>query len=126
MLMFSSSVYAEVPAEIQGVWIPNVEKTILRMNENMGNIDAAYMKDKYLPRLKRTITEDQYIAASGKREYKANISLKEKQANNFVMVLTSTSAPDITISFIRQENSQYIMLSQNPADGSGNIVWRKQ
>lgn len=126
LLILSGSIYGETPDEVQGVWVPDVEKTIFLMSKNMGDIDAVFMRDRYLPNLKRTITKDQYIHTSGEREYKASISLKEKKGNNFVMILTSKSAPDMLITFIPKEKDLYIMMSEDLADGSGNILWRKQ
>lgn len=126
LLILSGSIYGETPDEVQGVWVPDVEKTIILMSKNMGDIDAVFMRDRYLPNLKRTIIKDQYIHASGEREYKASISLKEKKGNNFVMILTSKSAPDMLITFIPKEKDLYIMMSEDLTDGSGNILWRKQ
>lgn len=126
MMIVTGAIYAKVPEGLQGVWIPDIEKSIALMEKNMGEVDVAFMRDRYLPQIKRIITKSQHIAVSGKREYKADISFKEKQGRNFVMILSSKSTPDVTITFIPIRNGEYIMQSQNPADGSGNIVWRKQ
>ena len=126
LIVFTGSVYAEVPQEIQGIWTPEIEKTIVLMEKNMDEVDSDYMKVKYLPNLNRTITDSQYIHTTGRREFKADISLKEKQGSSFLMVLSSESVKDMELTFIPIDNGEYIMQSQNSADGSGNIVWKKQ
>jgi hypothetical protein len=126
LIVFSGSIHAEVPQEIQGIWTPDIEKTIVLMEKNMDEIDPDYMREKYLPKLKRIITENQYIHTTGRRELKADISLKEKQGSSFVMVLSSDSTKDIEVTFIPGDNGRYIMKSRNPKDGSGNILWEKQ
>lgn len=126
LIVFSGSIYAEVPQEIQGNWTPDIEKTIVLMKKNMDEIDSDYMREKYLSKLKRTITNNQYIHATGRRELKTDISLKEKQGSSFVMVLSSDSTQDMEVTFIPRDNGRYIMKSNNPTDGSGNIVWEKQ
>lgn len=126
LVVFSASIYAEVPQEIQGVWVPDIEKTIALMEKNMDEVDFVYMREKYLPKLKRTITEDQYSHTSGRRELKVDISLKEKKGNDFIMVLSSGSAQGMVLTFIPKGDGRYVMQSQNPADGSGNILWEKQ
>ena len=81
LFIFSVSIYAETPAEIQGVWVPDVEKSIALMKENNSELDEAgvtFMRDRLLPFMKRTISKNQIINTSGKRELKADISLKEK------------------------------------------------
>jgi hypothetical protein len=97
LIAFSGSVHAEVPQEIQGNWTPDIEKTIVLMEKNMDEIDSDYMRKKYLPKLERTITKNQIINKSGKREMKADISLKEKQGSSFVMVLSSDSTQDMEL-----------------------------
>ncbi len=126
LIVFSGSIHAEVPHEIQGIWTPDIEKTIVLMEKNMNVIDSDYIREKYLPKLKRTITKNQYIHTTGRRELKANISLKEKQGSSFVMVLSSDSTQDMELTFIPRDNGRYIMKSHNPTDGSGNILWEKQ
>jgi len=126
LIVFSGSIYAEVPQEIQGIWTPDIEKTIALMEKNMDEIDSDYMREKYLPKLERTITKNQIINKSGKREMKADISLKEKQGSSFVMVLSSDSTQDMELTFIPGDNGRYIMQSHNLTDGSGNILWEKQ
>ncbi|MDX2465357.1 MAG: hypothetical protein QNK31_12710 [Porticoccus sp.] len=126
MFIHSAISHAETPPEIQGVWVPDVEKTIVLMKKNMGDIDSAFMRDRYLPNLKRTITQNKYIHTNGKREYTADISLKEKNGSRFIMVLTSELTPDMLITFTPKEKDGYIMMSENPSDGSGNILWVKQ
>jgi hypothetical protein len=126
LIVFSGSIYAEVPQEIQGHWTPDIEETIVLMEKNMNEIDSDYMSEKYLPKLKRSITKNQYIHTSGRRELKADISLKEKQGSSFVMVLSSDSTQDMELTFIPRDNGRYIMKSNNPTDGSGNILWEKQ
>ena len=123
LIIFSESIYAEVPQEIQGVWIPDIDKTIALMEKNMDEVDSSFMRERYLPKLKRTITENQYIHVTGSREFMSDISLQEKQGSNFVMVLSSSSTPEIQVTFIPQENGMYIMQSNNPA--SGNLVWKR-
>ena len=125
-IILPMSIYAETPPEIQGVWVPDIEKTIVLMNKNMGDIDSVFMRGKYLPHLERTITKDHFINTSGKREHKAGISLEEKKGATFIMLLTSESAPDMLMKFIPKENDTFIMMSENPADGSGNILWKRQ
>lgn len=129
LFIYSASIYAETPTEIQGVWVPDVEESIALMKENMSEIDESgisFMRDRLLPSMKRTISKNQYVHTSGKREIKADISLKEKQGSNFVMLLTSDAASDVVITIIPKENGRYTMVSENPSDGSGNIVWKKQ
>ncbi len=126
LILFPGWVYAEVPQEIQGIWMPDIEKTIVLLKQNMAEIDSAYMREKYLPKLKRTITKNQYIHISGSRELRADISLREKQGDNFVMILSSDSTADVEITFIPKGNGRYIMQSNNPTDGSGSILWEKQ
>jgi hypothetical protein len=126
LIVFSGSIYAEVPQEIQGNWTPDIEETIVLMEKNMNEIDSDYMREKYLPKLERTITKNQIINKSGKREMKADISLKEKQGSSFVMVLSSDSTQDMELTFIPGDNGRYIMQSHNLTDGSGNILWEKQ
>lgn len=126
LIVFSGSIYAEAPQEIQGVWIPDIEKTIILMEKNVPEMDSTFMREKYLPKLKRTISKNQYIHMTGKRELKADISLKEKQGSTLIMVLSNDSIQDAELTFIPRDNGEYIMQSQNPADGSGSIVWEKQ
>ncbi len=126
LILFSGWLYAQAPQEIQGTWVPDVEKTMVLMEKNMAEIDSVYMREKYLPKLKRTITKNQYIHITGTREFKADISLKEKQGDNFVMILSSDSTEDMEVTFIPGDNGKYIMQSNNPTDGSGNILWEKQ
>lgn len=126
LVIFSGSIYAEVPQEIQGIWVPDIEKTITLMEENKSELDSTFMREKYLPKLKRTISKNQYIHMTGKRELKADISLKEKQGSTFIMVLSNDSIQGLELTFIPIDNGRYIMQSQNSADGSGNIVWKKQ
>ena len=129
LFTFSLSTHAEAPPEIQGVWVPDVENSIALMKKNMSELDEAgakYMRERVFPAMKRTISKNEYIHTSGKRELKADISLKEIKGDNFVMLLTSESVPDLVITFIPKENGKYIMVSENPADGSGNILWEKQ
>ena len=52
--------------------------------------------------------------------------MKEKQGNNFVMVLSNDTVKDMEITFISKDDGKYIMQSNTPADGSGNILWKKQ
>ena len=128
IVIFSGSAYAEVPQEIQGTWTPDVDQSIALMKENMSELDEAgiaVMRDRLLPSMKRTISENQYVHTSGGRELKAEISLKEKQGSNFVMIISNASTK-IVVTFIPQDNGKYIMQSQNPSDGSGNILWEKQ
>jgi hypothetical protein len=61
LIAFSGSVHAEVPQEIQGIWTPDIEKTIVLMEKNMDEIDSDYMRKKYLPKLKRTIMRSAII-----------------------------------------------------------------
>ena len=126
LIVFSGLLNAETPQEIQGIWIPDIEKSIVLMEKNMPEMDAAFMKEKYLPTLERTITKTQYTHMTGERELKADISLKEKQGSSFIMTLSNDSVQDMELTFIPRNNGEYIMQSQNPEDGSGNIVWRKQ
>ena len=129
LLVFSASIHAEIPLEIQGDWVPDVEKSIALMKENMSDLDEAgvtFMRDRMLPSKKITISENQFIHASGDRVLKAEISLKEKRGESYVMLLTSDSTPDLIIEFIPKDNGRYIIASQNPSDGSGNIIWQKQ
>ena len=125
LIVFSGPIYAEVPQEIQGIWTPDIEKSIVLMEQNMPEVDSAYMRGRYLPKLERTITKNQYIHKTGDRELKADISLKERQGSTFIMVLSNDSIQDMEITFIPSEGGGYIMQSQNPADGSGNIIWKK-
>lgn len=127
-MIFAGSAHAEVPREIQGIWTPDVEQSIALMKENMGELDeagVAFMRDRLLPSMKRTISENQYIHTSGGRELKGDISLKEKQGSNIVMIVSNASTK-VIMTFIPKNNGEYIMQSQNPADGSGNILWEKQ
>ena len=126
LIVFSGSIYAEVPQEIQGIWTPDIEKTIVLMEKNMDEVDSDYMRAKYLPNLNSTITKSQFTHITGRREFKADISLKEKKGSSFFMVLSSDSVKDMELTFIPIDNGEYIMQSQNSADGSGNIVWKKQ
>ena len=126
LIVFSGSIYAEVPQEIQGIWTPDIEKTIVLMEKNMDEVDSDYMRAKYLPNLNRTITKSQFTHITGRREFKADIPLKEKKGSSFFMVLSSDSVKDMELTFIPIDNGEYIMQSQNSADGSGNIVWKKQ
>ena len=96
------------------------------MEKNMPEMDSAFIREKYLPTLKRIITEKQYIHATGAREIKADILLKEKQGSSYVMVLSNDSVQGMEVSFIQSETERYIMQSNNPADGSGNIIWKRE
>ena len=59
-------------------------------------------------------------------QIKENISLKEKQGENFIMTLFNDSGQNMEATCIPRDDGSYIMRSNNPADGSGNIVWKKQ
>jgi len=126
LIVFSGSIYADVPTEIQGTWIPDIEKSMRLMEKNMPEMDSTFMREKYLPNLKRIITEKQYVHITNTKELKADISLKEKQGSNFVMLISSDSVQGLEVTFIQSDNERYIMQSNNPADGSGNIIWKRQ
>jgi hypothetical protein len=129
LFLFPALIYAETPSEIQGVWVPDVEKSITLIKQNIGELDEpriAFFRNHYLPYLKRTITKNQIVTISGKREFKADISLKEKQGRNFIMLLTGETAPSLVLTFIPKENGEYIMVTEHPSDGSGNILWKRK
>ena len=126
LILFSRSINAEVPQEIQGIWIPDIEKSIVLMEKNIPEINSDYMKKKYLPKLKRVITKNKYTHSTGKRELNANISLKEKQGSNFLMILSNDSIKNMEITFIPRDKGRYIMKSNNPMNHSESILWKKQ
>ena len=61
LIVTSAPIYAESPQEIQGVWTPNIEKSIVLFEKNMPEMDADFMRENYLPKLERTITKNRYI-----------------------------------------------------------------
>lgn len=126
LIVLSASVSADVPQKIQGIWTPDIEKSIVLLKKNMLEMDSDFMRDKYLPKLKTIITKNQFTRISGGREFKASISLKDNQGSTFILILSTDSNQDMEVTFIPTDNGDYIMQSPNPADGSGNIVWKKQ
>ena len=123
--VFSGLIFAEVPQEIQGTWTPDIERSVSLMEKNIPETNGAYMRENYLPKLERTITTSQYVHRAGKRELKAEISLKQKQGSSYVMVLSNETFQAMEVMFITQKSGGYVMQSQNPADGSGYIIWKK-
>lgn len=127
LMVLSVSASADVPQEIQGIWTPDIEKSIVLMEKNMSEMDSDFIRDKYLPKLKTIITKNQFTRITGGRELKASISLKDNQGGStFILILSIDSNQDMEVTFIPTDNGDYIMQSPNPADGSGNIVWKKQ
>lgn len=52
LLAFSAPASAEIPVEIQGVWVPDIEETLkLMAGKDMETID--FMRDRYLPGFKK-------------------------------------------------------------------------
>ena len=125
LVLLSAATCAEVPNELQGTWVPDIEESILLFEKNMPKMDSGFMRERYLPSIRRIITKNEYIHMSGGREMKADILLKERQGETFIMVLSSESAPDLELKILPVDGG-YTMQTANAEDGSGNIVWVKQ
>ena len=99
--------------------------------EASGSMDAngkAYMKDKILPKYKRTIQSGQMVNTAGSGEYSAAINFRENQGANTVTDVTGEvrgKKIEFALTLIPQADGTMIMQTENVADGSGQIVWMK-
>ena len=130
-LVSTQIVHAEIPAELEGTWVVDIPATIEKMlAAGMLKADSAsYMKEKLLPNYQTTIHSDKMINKRASGEASANIDFKEMQGANTVVNLTGEAGGKKTaflMTFVPQTDGTLLMETENKADQSGLIIWKKQ
>lgn len=129
--LLTQTAIAEIPAALEGVWIVDIPTSIARM-EDAGLMKAegiAYMRDKILPAYKRTFQAGQMTNTAASGEYAAAISFVEKQGEHTVTNVSGDirgKKIEFLLTFVPQDEGAMVMQTENKADGSGLIVWKKQ
>lgn len=123
--------HAEIPAELEGAWVVDIPATIEKM-QTSGMLDAdsvSYMQDKLLPAYQTTIQSGKMINKRASGEASANIVFKEMQGANTVVNLSGEARGNkiaFLLTFVPQADGTLIMETENKADQSGLIIWKKQ
>lgn len=122
---------ADIPTELEGVWVVDIPATIERMQASgILETDAiSFMKNKVLPAYQTTIHSDKMINKRASAESNAHISFKEMQGANTIVELTGEARGKkiaFVLTFIPQADGTLVMETENKADQSGLIIWKKQ